>query len=386
MIKMGHKIRLNPTPEQEKYFIQACHAARVVWNWALAKWNSQYEAGMNPTAFKLKKEFNAIKYEQYYWVCEVSKSVSEGAFRDLGKAFSHFFKNPEHFGRPKFKKKGKCQESFYLANDQFRISGHKVRIPKMDIYTGHQGKQAFKWVDMFEELRFEGKIIGARISRQAGRWYISVQVDTPRPQKATVTLSGSVGVDLGISRLATFSTGDIIENIKAIRQYQKRLTGLSKQLSRREKGSSNWEKTKLEIQRIHERIANRRHDHIHKMTAYLTSNYAFISIEDLNVQGLLKNRRLSKAIADASWGEIGRQIEYKAQRYGGDIKKVGRFFPSSKTCSRCGTKKHKIKLSERTYICRNPECGMRMDRDLNAALNILKEGLRLSLSLTESSR
>lgn len=175
-MKMAHKIRLNPTPEQETYFIQACHAARVAYNWGLAEWNRMYEAGEKPSATKIDKRFNAIKREQYPWVCQVTKSATQGAFRDLGAAFNNWFKNPDHFGHPKFKKKGKCKESFYLANDQFKVQPNYVRIPKLDKYTGNP---KLYWVNMARPLRFDGRILSGRVSRKAGHWYISITVEVP---------------------------------------------------------------------------------------------------------------------------------------------------------------------------------------------------------------
>jgi putative transposase len=372
---VAHKIKLNPNAKQEKYFIQACNAARVVWNWALAEWQRQYKAGGKPSATKLDKQFNAIKHSQYSWVCQVSKSVAQGAIRDLGTAFKNFFKNPAHFGYPKFKKKGKCKESFYLQPDQFKLSEKNVRIPKMDQFTGCK---ALQWVDMYQSLRFVGKILGARISRTAGMWYISITVEMPDNEKLHPKAGTAIGVDLGVKKLAYVSTGEIIENINALRQSHQKLIGLQKKLSRQEKGSNKWQKTKRRLGRLHLHIANQRQDHIHKMTNYLTKNYEFIAVENLNVSGMLRNHCLARTISDASFAEIVRQIEYKARATGGTVQKVGRFFPSSKTCSKCGVVRGTLSLSERTYDCPNPECGLTIDRDLNAALNILKEGLRLS--------
>ena len=371
---IAHKIRLNPTVEQEAYFVQACNASRVVWNWALAQWKASLLAGEKPTAIKLKKQFNSIKREQFAWVCQVTKSAAEQAFIDLGQAFSNFFKNPSHFGYPKFKKKGKSKESFYLANDQFKIDGHRIRIPKLDKYTG---VKKLWWVNMSEKVRFQGRIMGARVSRVANFWYIAISVEVPEPVSLHPCVGSAVGVDLGIKQLATLSTGEVYANIQAMRQNQKRLVGLSRQLAKREKGSKRWQVTKQKIQRTHQKIANQRQDHIHKMTHYLTSNYEFIALEDLNVTGMLNNHKLAKSISDASFGEIVRQIEYKAKRFNGKVQKVNRWFPSSKICSCCGTKNAKLMLSERTYNCINPKCGLSIDRDLNAALNILREGLRI---------
>ena len=159
----------------------------------------------------------------------------------------------------------------------------------------------------------------------------------------------------------------------------RKLKRLNRELSRRKEGSTYWRDTLHKIQRLQAKIANQRRDHIHKMTTYLTREFEFIALEDLNVAGLLSNHRLAMSISDASWGEIVRQIEYKASQYGGVVQKVDRFFPSSKLCSKCGHRNSELKLKDRTYVCINPTCGITIDRDLNAALNILKEGLSLSL-------
>lgn len=376
-MKVGHKIRLNPTPEQEKYFIQACNAARIAYNWGLAEWNRMYKAGDKPNVNKVKKRFNAIKRESYPWVCKVTKCATEGALRDLGTAFSNWFKNRDHFGRPRFKKKGNCKESFYLANDKFTLSGHRIKVPKLGKYTGNQ---KLSWVNMAEAVRFKGHILSGRISRQAGKWYISINVEIPHNSKPHQRVGTAVGVDLGISHLATLSTGEVIENLNASdHQSLLKLKRLNRELSRRQEGSTYWRETLDKIQRLHLRIANQRRDHIHKMTTYLTSEFEFIALEDLNVAGLLKNHRLAMSISDASWAEIVRQIEYKASQYGGKVQKVDRFFPSSRICSKCGHRNSELKLKDRTYVCINPHCGIIIDRDLNAALNILKEGLSLSL-------
>jgi putative transposase len=363
---------LNPNPEQEKYFIQACDAARIAYNSGLAEWERMYQAGEKPNVFKVKKRFNAIKRLRFPWMLEVTKSAPEGAIRDLGKAFSNFFKNPTHFGHPTFKNKGRCKLSFYLSNDQFKVVEHYIRIPKLDKYTGLDTK----WVNMAEKLRFKGRILSARISQSAGKWYVSIQMACTEtiPQ---ATRGEVCGIDLGINRLATTSRGEITENIQAMRRAKDKLKSLQRQLSRRQKGSEKWKKTKLKIKNVHQKIVNQRRDHIHKMTTYLTSTYGFIAIEALNFNFMLKNHKLALSISDPAFSEIVRQIEYKSKLSGTTVQKVGRFFPSSKTCSNCGNKDDTLTLTTIIYKC--DICGLTIDRDLNAALNILKEGLKLSI-------
>src|SRR3989449_921219 len=189
MIK-AHKIRLHPTEEQKGYFAKAAGTARFVWNWALAEWNRQSEAGEKPTAFKLKKQFNEIRREQYPWTWEVTKNASDQPFLDLGKAFSAFFEGKAR--RPRFKSKKRSKPSFYLANDQFELGDHRIWVPKLG------------WVNMAENLRFKGKVTGARITKTAEWWFVSITVELPDEQPAS--RPAAVGIDVGLNRLATLST------------------------------------------------------------------------------------------------------------------------------------------------------------------------------------
>ena len=196
MIK-AHKIRLHPTPEQATYFARAAGVARFVWNWALAEWDRQYEAGENPTALKLKKQFNEIRREQYPWTWEVTKNASDQPFLDLGKAWSTYFeglKNGKRPGRPKFKSKKRSKPSFYLANDQCELGDHRIWVPKLG------------WVTMAENLRFTGRVTGARITKTAEWWFVSIQVELPAENP--VMRPAAVGIDVGLNRLATLSTAE----------------------------------------------------------------------------------------------------------------------------------------------------------------------------------
>lgn len=331
---------------------------------------------------KIKKQFNKIKRKEFPWVVDVTKCAAEAAFADLGTAFSNYFrrkkegtlakeklgrrprKDGKPLGHPRFKAKKRSKKSFYLSNDQFKVDGHWVHVPKLG------------WVNMAEELRFNGKIMSARITNKAGRWYISLTIEVPIKKQLNNHLS--VGIDLGINKLATLSTGEVFENQKVLRQQLSRLKFFNRQLARRQKGSKRWEKTKRKLQRLHSRIANQRQDYIHKMTTWIAQNYGFIATEDLNVAGMVKNRRLALSLSDASFGEIMRQLEYKSSWLGGEVQKVDTFFPSSKKCSGCGLKNSFLTLKDRIFDCPNPNCSLVLDRDLNAALNILNEGMRLA--------
>jgi putative transposase len=363
MIK-AHKIRLHPTAEQKVYFAKAAGTARFVWNWALAQWNRQFEAGEKPTALKLKKQFNAIRREQFPWTWEVTKNASDQPFLDLGKAFTAFFAGKSR--RPGFKSKKRSRASFYLANDQFELGDHRIWIPKLE------------WVNMAENLRFKGKIIAARVTRTADWWFVSIQVELPNAQPHPRT--SAVGIDVGLNRLATLSTSEGFENQAFLKTALRKLRQANKRLHRRVKGSKNREKARRQVARLHYRIACLRDDVLHKLSTRLASCYGIIGIEDLNLKGLRRSRHLSRSFSDAALGKLLTLLTSKVEQRGGQVVRVGRFFPSSKTCHACGWKWEDMQLSDRVFLCQNAHCAYHQceqDRDYNAALNILREALRL---------
>jgi putative transposase len=360
----AHKIRLNPTPEQTNYFARAAGTSRFVWNWALAEWNRQYEAGEKPTALKLKKQFNEIRREQFPWTWEVTKNASDQPFLDLDKAFSAFFDGRAR--RPRFKSKKHSKASFYLANDQFELGDHRVWIPKLG------------WVNLAEKLRLKGKVTGARITRTADWWFISITVDGPaeHPEKRRT----AVGIDVGLNRLATLSTSEGYENQAFLKTALKKLRQANKRLHRRKPGSKNREKARRQVARLHYRITSLRDDVLHKLTTRIAECYGIVGLEDLNLHGLLKNRRLSRSFSDAALGKLLHLLTSKVEQRGGQVIQVGRFFPSSKICHACGWKWEDMELSDRIFLCQNLQCSYHLfaqDRDHNAALNILREALRL---------
>jgi IS605 OrfB family transposase len=363
MIK-AHKIRLHPTQKQADYLAKAAGTARFVWNWALAEWNRQYEAGGKPTALKLKKQFNEIRREQFPWTWEVTKNASDQPFLDLGKAFRAFFEG--HARRPKFKSKKRSKPSFYLANDQFELGDHRMWIPKLG------------WVNIAENLRFVGKVTGARITKTASWWFVSIQVEIP--DAVLANKPAAVGIDVGLNRLATLSTGEGIENQAFLKTALSKLRRANKRLHRRKLGSHNREKARRQVARLHYRITCLRGDVLHKLTTQLASCYGIIGIEDLNLKGLLKNRKLARSFSDAALGKLLSFLTNKVEQRGGQVIKVGRFFASSKACHCCGWKWESMELSDRVFLCQNPKCAyyqFEQDRDYNASLNILHEALRL---------
>lgn len=354
----AHRIALEPNDIQCTYFFKACGVARFAYNWALAEWQKQYEEHKKypdkpqPSEGSLRRLLNSIKRTQFPWMMEVTKNAPQMAIIQLGKAFKNFFSGRAKY--PTFRKKG-VHDRFTLTNDQFDIEDYRMRIPNLG------------WVRMREKLRFSGKIISATISRTADRWFASITVETADPViigKPTDT----VGVDLGISAMATLSTGEKKSGPQPHKVLLTRLRQLSRALSRKVKGSKNHAKAKTKLARLHAQITNIRLDAIHKLTSELVTRFGVICIEDLGVQKMVKNRRLARSIADMGFKEIRRQLEYKAAEKGVQIVVADRFFPSSKQCSRCGCIFEGLTLSIRQWTC--PKCNAQHDRDINAASNL----------------
>ncbi len=357
---IAHKIALDPNNVQATYLARAAGTARFAYNWALAEWKRQYEAWKSdntlpkPSQAALRRQLNAIKREQFPWMLEVTKNAPQMAIIQLGQAFKNFFAGRARY--PKFRKKG-LHDRFTLTNDQFDINGSCIRIPNLG------------WVRMRETLRLTGKIMSATVSRVADRWYVSIAVDTPDSSHLPKAENqGAVGVDLGVSALATLSTGEATPGPKPHKALLDRLRRLSRSLSRKQKGSANRKKAQAKLARLHARIAAIRSDALHKLTTNLTRRFHTIGIEDLNVRGMVKNRRLARAIADMGFFEFRRQLEYKAAMRGGRIVVADRFYASSKMCSACGHKLDDLPLSVREWTC--PACGVIHDRDVNAASNL----------------
>lgn len=353
-MQIAHKIELKANQVQMTYFKKACGVARFTWNWGLLEWNRRTEAKKNPSGMGLKREFNAIKRKEFPWVYEVTKYASQQPFLNLQDAWKRYLKKLA--GKPRFKKKGKSYDSFYIGGDQIKLdeTKRKVKIPNLG------------WVRMREALRFHGKINSVVISRTADRWYVSIQADSPI-QFPKHKNQVSVGVDLGINALATLSNGISFEAPKPLKKLLWRLKRQSRNYCRKTKGSNNSNKQMMKLSRLHLKIANTRKDTLHKVTTFLASSNSPIGIEDLNVKDMVKNHKLARAISDVGFGEFRRQLEYKCAWREGIVVTHDRFFPSSKKCSICGLIKKTLSLSERIYSC---ECGLKIDRDLNASINL----------------
>jgi putative transposase len=356
MVYTAYRTKLKLNNRQATLMAKHAGLARWVYNWGLRLWSEGYKEGLKPGANTLKKLFTNYVKPRFCWMSELSSRVYQYAFIALGDAFKRFFKKLGDY--PTFKKKGR-NDSFTIDN-----SGAPIRI------GGLQHKLPFiGWVRTHEPL--PGCITKkVTISKQAGDWYLSFHIEIPDPAPTPKTVD-VVGVDLGISALATLSTGVVFPNLKPYARAKQKLARLQRAVSRKEKGSSNRKKAVLKLARQHRRVAAIRNDAIHKITSYLAQNHSRIVIEDLNVAGLLKNHKLAGAISDCGFGEFRRQLEYKSARYGSELLIADRFFPSSQLCSCCGVRQ-RMPLNVRVYECIH--CELSIDRDLNAAINLANWG------------
>jgi putative transposase len=354
---LAHRIALDPTVKQRIALAKACGVARFTWNWALAEWDKQYKAGKKPSALALKAQWNASKKKQFQWVYESPKDANQQPFTNLGNAFKRFFtKKAKH---PVFKKKGE-RDSFYVSNDKFKVKGKRIVLPVIGT------------VRLTEPLRCDGKIMAAVVSRQAERWFVSIQVEVGDIKRQR-TGNGEIGIDLGLKHALICSDGQVFDAPKPLKTNLRRLQRRSRQHSRKQKGSNNRKKAQCRLARLHARIQRIRYDWQHKVTTKIARENQTVCLEDLNVKGMMANRRLSRALSDVGFAEIRRQLEYKTNMHGGKVIVIDRWFPSSKKCSRCGAVKDSIALNERVFHC--DRCGFEIDRDLNAARNICTVGL-----------
>jgi putative transposase len=372
----GYQTELDLTNEQRTACLKHAGASRFAYNWGLSRSQEVYRAtGKRPTALDLHKELNALKKTDFPWMYEVSKCAMQEALRDLDNAFKHFFRRlalkkqgklKGKVGYPVFKKKSKAIGSFRLTG-AIHVFEDAVQLPRLGRLRLHEHGY----------LPSNAQVLSAAVSEKAGRWFVSIQVQE-NCEKPVPTAPTAIGVDLGIKTLATLSDGTTFENPRALKHAQKKLKRLERAKSRRKKGSKNRHKARKAIAKVHARIANIRKDATQKLTSFLAHKYALVAIEDLHVNGMLKNHKLAQAVSDSNFGEIRRQLEYKAAWHGTHIVTIDRFYPSSKTCSGCGHVKPELSLSERVFVCE--ACAMVLDRDLNAAINLLNEALRSTAS------
>ena len=350
----SQKIALNPNNIQRNWFAQQCGYARFAYNHALSDFNTEKNKGNFLSCAELSRRFNVAKKE-YAWTKTQDQVVAmKSIFHNLSAAISNWVAKRANF--PKFKKRGK-KDSFTTNSQTVEIKGKKIKLPKIG------------WVKMFQGLRFKGKIVAVTVSRTAHRWFVSLIIDIGKPKQVEVqSTSPVVGVDVGINTLATVSDGTKYTNPRPLKHYERKLKRAYRKLSKRIFRSNNWYKQKLIVARIHYKIACIRNDVHHKATTAIVNSASAIGIETLKVTNMLKNRKLAKALSDSALGGFLSKLKTKAETLDIPIIEADQFYASSKTCSSCGHKKKDLMLSERTYHC--SQCGLEIDRDVNAAINL----------------
>lgn len=364
-ILRAYKTELDLNNKQKTACIRHAKAARFAYNWGLARKQAAFANGEKaPTAIDLHRELNALKKTEFAWMYEVSKCAPQEALRDLERAFANFFRRAKEkksgknvkAGFPRFKSRKHGLGSFRL-NGAIHVFEKAIQLPCLGVLRLKE-RGYFPVSDVH--------ILSATVSEKAGRWFVSLQVEMEIPDPI-MDKKPVAGVDLGINRMAQVSDGTYFENPRALKGTLNKLKRLQRVVSRRQKGSANRRKAVRRLAKVHVRVSNIRKDALHKATTWLTKTKSAIVLENLNVSGMMKNHHLAQAITDAGMYKFRRQTQYKGQWYGCKVFLADRFFPSTKRCSRCGSEKE-ISLAERTYRCEG--CGLVMDRDLNAAINL----------------
>ena len=374
------RVALDPSPVQERLLLSHTGAARFAFNAGLAHVKAGIEAGEKPewSFYSLRKWWNANKdtlavgEDGVIWWAENSKEAYSSGIEALAKGLSNWVKSRKgarkgrRVGFPRFKAKDKAVPKFTYRTGSFGLVQEDPKALKLPrIGRVH-------CMENVAERVGDARVLRMTVSRRAGRWYASLTVERDDKPVTKPPKGGAVGIDLGIKTLATLSDGTIIENPRYLRKSERKLKKAQKALSRKVKGSHRRAKARVKVARLHAHVANCRADAINKATTMIARIYSTVCIEDLNAAGMVKNHRLAKAVSDASFAEFHRQLEHKTARSGATLHVVDRWYPSSKTCSKCGAVKAKLSLSERTYRCDG--CGLTMDRDLNAAINIKVAG------------
>ena len=355
----AYKYRIYPNEEQEIQLNKTFGCTRFIYNQMLADRIKSYEENKDLDIKIIKYPTPAQYKKEYEWLKEVDSLALANAQMNLDKAYKNFFRD-KSVGFPKFKSK-KDNHKSYTTNNQngtIYIENNRIKIPKLK-----------SMIKIKQHREFVGLIKSCTISQNpSGKYFISILVDTENIQLPK--LDTKVGIDLGIKEFAITSDGEMFSNPKWLNKSEKRLRKLQKDLSRKQKGSNNRRKDRLKVAKLHEKISNQRKDYLHKISHYIISENQVIVIEDLKVSNMIKNHKLAKSIADVSWSEFRRQLEYKSEWYGRELIIAPSNYASSQLCSNCGNKSSQTKdLSCRTYIC--PVCGMEMDRDINASKNLL---------------
>ncbi|MFC1960930.1 RNA-guided endonuclease InsQ/TnpB family protein [Chloroflexota bacterium] len=365
-MRKAYKYRIYPNQGQQEALARQFGCARVVYNWGLTERKNAYEnKGQSLNYRALANRLPELKAE-HEWLKEADSQVLQQKLRDLDQAYDNYFRRVKAGNRPagypRYKSKHSQQSIRYPQRFRLSENGKKIYLPKVG------------WVKVKQHRAVEGEMKNCTVTKtKSGKYFVSIQCEMELPE---VVLWGEpLGVDMGLIDFATFSdlAEPAVPTPKYLRKAEEKLAKLQKKLARQKKGSKSYQRTQQRVARQHEKVANQRRDFHHKLSYYLTVVYGLLAFEDLNIKGMVKNRRLAKSISDAAWGQFLQFCQYKAEWYGCAIRQVDRFFPSSKKCSVCGNINRALQLSERRWVC--PFCGTELARDPNAALNILLEAL-----------
>ena len=359
----SYKYKLKPNEKQEELLSKFFGCCRYIYNWGLNKRTSAYkENGIKINYMELARELTTLKKtEECIWLNEAPNESLQQSLRCLDNAFTNFFRKNGKYPRFKSKKYTKDSAKF-ISSVHFDFENWKVKLPKLG------------WIKLCKNRTFDQSTCKqgtCTVSRDhCGTYWCVITVDDlqPKPTKTKLVKDNAVGIDLGIKDYAILSDGTKYSNPKHLEKAQRKLAHLQRDFARTKKGSKNHEKMRIKVAKCYRSIANQRNDFLHKLSTHLVRNYDVICLEDLNVKGMEQNHRLAKAIQGAAWSEFVRQLEYKSEWNGKNVLFIGRFEPSSKLCHKCGYINRDLKLSDREWIC--PVCGERLDRDVNAAINI----------------